>query len=237
MFFKFFRRKKSKHNGLTYLIRFTYHYSNAFYRAIEFYDKAIEIEEASVILSNKALSETELGNYVSASMLCEKAIELDDENCLAYLNGGYAAIKMRKWDWALEDLEKAILCKDMTMEDMAIAYGNLSSIYISTGDDDKALKYSNMVIEKNQNLSWVYTNRVILKIKKQEVEEAMNDIAKGLKIDPKDELLIYCKGLVLVKKGNQEEGCKLMSKSLHLINDIEDEKYATISNAIMKYCK
>lgn len=206
-------------------------------KAIECYDKAINMDKfVSIYYSNKAMPLIELDDFKNASVLCDKAISLDENNYHAYINRSYAFIKLKKWDWAFEDLNKAILVEGVSDEDMGIAYANLSTIYLNTNRDKGALEYANKAIDLNREVHWAYENRAFLNLKNGQTKEAMDDLEKGLQLKPKNIIMLYYKGLVLTKTGNAEAGCGLMNQALVLIKDASSDKYKTISQAIQKYC-
>lgn len=219
-------------------IGLTYHELKEYNKAIEFYNNAIRIDKnISVFYSNKGLSEIEINEYINATISCKKATDLDTKNYGGYLNRGYAFIKLEKWEWALDELNKAVSIKDVNDKDLGIGYANLSTVYLNIGNEKKALEFTNKSILLNKEISWAYKNRAFIRMKEQKIDEALIDINKGLRLKPEDEILIYYKGLILTKTSDIIKGCELMKKSLALINKGNIERINFVKLQIDKYCK
>ena len=76
-------------------------------------------------------------DYEEAEKLLTKAIKYDKSNYEAYYYRGCARINAKKYQEAIEDLEKAVELKT----DYADAYFNMGRTYYLMNDEDKACEY------------------------------------------------------------------------------------------------
>lgn len=210
--------------------------------ASTYFSKAIELnDKESIYHSNLAMAEIDLAKYLPAISSCIAAIELDDENFNAYINRSLAYIKLEDWDAALKDLLKSLTIKNTLKSELAIAFANLGTVYLNMGEDEKALEYSLEAMKINAQLPWIYKNLAYLKLQENNIKEAIAYVKTGLRLKPKDEMLLYYKGVLLVKSGNEMEGCELMKMAFKKINRINsnekiNKNYTVASKTIKEYC-
>ena len=232
--------RKAEFNKDPYLLNklgMSYHELGEYNKAIDTYNQALDLDNnMSMTYSNRGLSEVEIGEYIDATNSCNQAIELDHENFNGYLNRSYASIKLKKWDWALEDLERATALKGVSRKKMGFAYANLGTVYINTGEDEKALEYTQKAIRANRKIPWAFECSAYLKIKAQKTDEALVDIDEGLRLDSKNKTLLQYKGLLLIKTGQLNEGCECLFNAKELMKDFEEERFKLVSESIKKYC-
>lgn len=213
------------------------------YFEIEEYEKAILFMEEAIALdpneaiyyANKGLAQIENGDLLAGAISSETAIALDPENFSAYLSRSRVFIDMRKFELAIEDLDKCIKINEISKSELGLAYGNYASIYIHQKKFEKAKIFSDLAIEYNKEVYWAYTVRAYLQLKDQKIDEALETIEKGLSIKPKNGNLLHYKGLVFVKTGQKESGCQLMRESV--INSENSKDSTFVENLIKEYCQ
>ncbi len=136
-----------------------------------------------------------------AIMFYTRAINIDPNFALAYVNRGFAWTTMGRFDKAIADYTKAIE-KD---PEFAIAYNNRCEAWKVEDELDKAITDCSSAIYFNPTLAPAYYNRSLALEAKGEFDKAIADIAKAAALDQTivEDLLITTK-----KKWQSSEGLK-----------------------------
>ena len=125
-----------------------YHRAGEHQKAIEEYNKAIELDPEFVkAYATRGVAYYHLGKHQRTIEDCTKAIELDPEFGRAYAIRGTGCYKLGEHQLAIKDYEKAI---ELNPE-RARSYYNLACCYSLQGDKDKAIEYLRQAIEKGYN--------------------------------------------------------------------------------------
>lgn len=213
-----------------------YHELKDYKSAITFFSKAIDLDsDQSIFYSNKGLSEIKFGKYLEGTISCERAILLDPNNVKAYINRSYGLIKMNRLELALEDLDKCLEIKNVSNEDLGFVYGNYATIFLNQKLYKKAEKYSDLALENNEKVYWAYSIRAFLLLNSQKTDAALKTIEKGLSVNPSYGTLLQYKGIILIKKGNVEAGCRFLKSSILNLENPKD--FTLVENLLIKYCQ
>ena len=130
-------------------------------KAIEYYDKAIELNPNYYeAYNNRGKTMKYSGKLQNALEDYTKAIELNSSYSEAYNNRGLIKLQLDIKDEALDDFYKAIEINPNSAE----TYNNLGMYYKISNDLENALKNYNKSIELNPNISKSYFGRAVLKI-------------------------------------------------------------------------
>ena len=142
------RFKKPIGNASDYLKLGNAEYDERNYqRAIEHYDKAIEIKpDDAMAWHNKGVALGELGRYEDALKAYDKAIEIEPDYATAWHNKGIALGKLGRYDDALKAYNKAIEIKP----DYTKAWYNKACVYSLNDNKENALKNLSKAIELDQ---------------------------------------------------------------------------------------
>jgi Flp pilus assembly protein TadD len=158
---------------------------NAYYdwgdyaRAIESYNKVIELKpdyEAYFILGIAYVNQ---GDYAMAIKSYNKAIKLKPDY-EAYYNLGIAYRKQSDYARAIESYNKAI----ELMPDYAEAHYNLGNAYYEQGDYARAIESYNKAIEKNPDYAGAYYNLGIVYDNQEDYAKAIESYNKAIEIKP-----------------------------------------------------
>ncbi len=206
--------------------------------AVKFYDKAIDLDPYEpMYYSDKGLLYHKIGDFNKAIMLCDRAIELNSNYPPAYINKSAAYIGMKKWDWALEELFH-VMKMEVSDEDKAYAYANLSTVYCNAGDYEKAFSNASKAIELNEEILWAYKNRAFIYMVGNEGAKAMIDIDSGLELEHNDPDLLMYKGIVLIRLHNEVEiGCIYFRDALEGLKKRGDDRLEGQISIFERYCK
>lgn len=142
------RFKKPIGSAIDYLILGNAEYYEGNYlKAIENYDKAIEINSQDAkAYNNRGLAYSELKEYKKAIEDFDKAIEINPQFEAAYNNRGVAYAGLKDYKKAFEDFDKAI----EIYPQFADAHYNLARVYTlrkEEGDKETMLEYLKKAIE------------------------------------------------------------------------------------------
>jgi tetratricopeptide (TPR) repeat protein len=115
------------------------------------------------------------GEYKKAVSDYNKAIEINPEFVVAYLDRGFTYSKMGEYEKAMSDYNKAIEINPR----YAKAYYNRGFLYRKMGEYDKAISDYTKAIEIDSKYSLAYYNRGNAYYYKGEYENAWEDIKKA----------------------------------------------------------
>lgn len=116
-----------------------------------------------------------MSQYDKAIVSFDKAIALDQDYYVAYMNRGVLQGQSGSFDKAIEDLNRSIAINPKVAE----AYSNRGIAYALLGRYDKALDDFNKALELNQNLAETYFNRGKLYFKTGQKGLALADFQKA----------------------------------------------------------
>ncbi len=137
----------------------------------------------------------------------------------------------------MEDITQAMQYENIDDETMGIALANMGTIYLNLKKYDEALEYLDKGIGMNDQLYWAYKSKAFIQMSKGESDEALVNINKGLNLKKTDAVLLYWKGLIKYKTGDEVTGCKYMQESFSLVHLVGEEDSLLISTRFRKYCK
>ncbi|GHU58495.1 hypothetical protein FACS1894133_3350 [Clostridia bacterium] len=160
---------------------YNYYEKGDFDKAIEEYDKAIELKaDYAEAYNGRGMSYDELGKYDKAIADYDKAIELDPDYSIAYNNRANTYINLEKYDKAKADCDKAIELKP----DYAAAYCNRGIAYRKSGKYDKAIADYDKAIKLDPDYSIAYNNRANAYISLEKYDKAKADCDKAIELNP-----------------------------------------------------
>lgn len=134
----------------------------------------------SITFFNLALSFQNLGKIDDAIENYNKAIFIESDLTMAYINRGTAYYSKEMYDEALEDYNKAI---DLDPEN-ASTYNNRGSVYFDMKIYDRALEDLNRAIELDSEDPQLYNNRAQVYLDLNRYEDAVKDYDAIMRIDP-----------------------------------------------------
>ncbi|HZF16215.1 MAG TPA: tetratricopeptide repeat protein [Steroidobacteraceae bacterium] len=136
-----------------------------------------------------------------ATLVATAAVRADEVNSATVigpntlLTQGTEAMVFEHWQQGVELLEAGI--KYATDPDQrAAAYSNLCAGYIALGDYDRALINCDAALKINSNNWRTYNNRAGALLGKGRLDEALNDVASGLALNPEGAILLKMDSLV-----------------------------------------
>ena len=175
--------------------------------AINEYTDAIEIDpEHSAAYNSRGFAYYEWGRYDKAIADYDKAIAIDPNYVSAYINRGNAHLANHRsfdsgvanYDRALADYEEAI---SLSPEN-AVAYYNRGLAFQGKDDYARAIADYDRAIELAPDYTPAHDSRRRAYEQVEQYESALEDYDKAISIQPDSAYLIYGRGLVHLKLGN-----------------------------------
>jgi|GEM_PF-1142113 len=147
---------------------------------------AIETEEpggqqvltAAQQLVNDGVKQHLSGNYSAAISLYNVALRLDGNREKAYLNRGFAYVRLGELERGIEDYDKAIALKPQ----WATPYANKADALVDLNLPQHALESANQAIRLDANLLHAYANRARAYTLLRRDADAAKDVTKAIQL-------------------------------------------------------
>ena len=120
------------------------------------YDEAIYIRAGSDT-AHRSFSLVESDAYHDAVADCNRALELDPDNVLAFFTRGDAHFRWGLYDYAIKDFDRAIMIRPR----FAYAYAGRAAAYGSKGLHNQAIEDCNRALEIDPTLALAYYNKAV----------------------------------------------------------------------------
>ncbi|MBN1843128.1 MAG: tetratricopeptide repeat protein [Deltaproteobacteria bacterium] len=143
---------------------------------------------------------------------CNKAIEMEPKDSLAYHNRAVAHLELGNYQQAIDDFTKALEFdpNNATLYyNRAIAYGLFNKHKQAIEDGIKA-------VELDPNNANAYINRGIDYIALDNCDRAVDDFTKAIKFNTKDASVYYARGVAYHRLGSQKQALKDFNKAAQL---------------------
>lgn len=183
------------------------------------------IQHKKVYSSKKSVAEMEveislqrggfllmLGHYDAAAKEFDRAIQINPENFIAYINHGVAVSESGDYERAIEDFNRAI---ELNPKDMN-SYNNRGIIRESREDYEEAIKDYDKAINLTPESASVYVNRGNAKVKLGNYEGAIEDYQRAIKLEPTSADIHNNLGNTLSTIDNHEGAIDALDKAIHL---------------------
>ncbi|OGY43493.1 MAG: hypothetical protein A2731_01595 [Candidatus Buchananbacteria bacterium RIFCSPHIGHO2_01_FULL_39_8] len=144
--------------------------------------------------------------------LWQKTLEQRPDYGRVYNNLGYVYYQQKKYDEALNYLEKA---KELE-PDLPVIYQNLGNIYDELNQYDKAIENYQKVIELKNNLAEAYNNLATVYQKTNQLDQAIENYKKAIEVDPNYFMSYSNLGLVYLLKDNNSQAEYNFKKALEI---------------------
>jgi len=202
----------------------TYYYKGNYDKAIEYYEKAIELKSDDEVYYNMGYVYCNKGNYDKAIECYEKAIELKPDKNEAYNNMGNAYYNKGNYDKAIECYEKAIELKP----DKDKAYYNMGNAYYNKGNYDKAIECYEKAIELKPD-DEAYYNMGNAYENKGDYDKAIECYEKAIELKPDKNEAYNNMGFAYENKGDYDKVIECYEKAIELKPD-KNEAYNNMGN-------
>jgi len=132
---------------------------------------------------------------------CDKAIQIQPSDSLAYHNRAVAQFKLGNYQEAIKDFTLAIQYNPQD----AAAYYNRAIVYGLLGNHKEAIEDGLKAAQIDPNKAGTYVNRGIDYMALGKLNEAEADFAKAIECDPKDSAAYYGRAVVNHRLGAQKK--------------------------------
>ncbi|MCL2130705.1 MAG: tetratricopeptide repeat protein [Treponema sp.] len=136
--------------------------------------------ETAANLNNSGIALTEANRPYEAIPLFQRALIIEPENPLLWLNLGIAQQRTGEYSEALESFERAIFIDD----EMADAWGSMGLIYYEIKKFDTAENCYHSALERDPNSPKIWNNLGVLYFTLSSYEEARHCFEEALSILP-----------------------------------------------------
>lgn len=163
-------------------------------------------------LNQKASALYKLGRNEEALEASEKAVEIDPNYAVAWVNNAAALLKLKRYDEALQASEKAIELDP----NYAIAWNNKAAALHNLGRNDEALDASEKAIELDANFAnpWVNIADILIELKRY--DESIQASEKAIGIDPNYASPWNNKAVALLRLKRNNESLQASEKALEI---------------------
>jgi tetratricopeptide (TPR) repeat protein len=196
--------------------------------ALDFYDKALEINpNIADAYSNKGNSLSKLGRYDEAIASYDKALGINPRYAHAYNGKGVSLSNLGREKEAIASYDKALEINP----DYADAYSNKGNSLSKLGREKEALVEYDKALVINPNIAEAYSNKGVSLSNLGREKEAIASYDKALAITPKDVNTLVNKGESLSNFGRHEEARRCYDKAL----EIEPKYVDTLLEELQSY--
>ena len=180
------------------------------------YDQAIQ-DLSATEWYRKGLTAMRTGNYNEAISAYTKAVRLDPQYVLAYIDRSFAYSKLGNFQQVFENANKAIELDPRN----ARAYVNRGDAYSRVGNNQQAFKDANKAIELDSKNVMAYVNRGLAYSRLDNNQQAIEDYNKAIGLDPKYALAYVDRSSAYITSGNYQQALEDANTAIEL-----DPKYA-----------
>jgi len=189
--------------------------------AIKYFDMSIKANPAfSIAYHNRSICHKLLGSYDLAKKDLLNAISLNDNISLFYFTQAKLNEKIGDKEAALNSYENAMSIDENYKE----ALINYSQLLKGLGQYEEGAKYLNIAVSENVGTSENIFLEANLNFIYGEYDKAISGYEIYLKDYPNDSESIFNMGLSKLLLRNNEEGCKDLSRSISIEDNIEHRK-------------
>ena len=208
------RFKKPIGSPSDYLMLGNVEYKKAnFTKAIEFYEKAIEIKpDFALAWNNKGVTLDDLNRLDEALKAYEKTIEIKPDDVKAWDNKGVTLGKLDRHDEALKSFEKTIEIKP----DDAEAWDHKGVALAKLNKLDEALKAHEKAIEIKPDFAEAWYNKGVTLDDLNRLDEALKAYEKAIEIKPDYAEAWYNRACVYSLKGEKEKALSNLEKAIKM---------------------
>ena len=189
-----------------------YYQKYKFEKAIEAYEKAIEIDlDSDIACYNIGLAYAKLSKFEKAIEAYEKAIEIKPDSHEAYYNMGVAYFRLGKYQKEIEAYKKAIEIKPDSHE----AYDNMGAAYTELGEFKEAIEAHEKAIKIKPDSHKAYCNMGVAYARLSKFKEAIEAYKKAIEIKPSHKAY-YNMGGVYFRLGKYQKALEAYEKAIVL---------------------
>ena len=191
----------------------TFHQQREYDQAIEYYDKAIELNpQHTGAYNNRGLAKVDSGDLQGAIADYGKAIELNPQLVEAYNNRGNAKSDSGDLRGAIADYDKAIELNPQLAE----AYYNRGAAKVALDDQQGAIADYDKAIELNPQFAAAYYNRGIVRVNSGDYQGAIADYDKAIEHNPMYVAAFTNRGIAKGKSGDYQAAIADFNKAIEL---------------------
>jgi tetratricopeptide (TPR) repeat protein len=167
--------------------------------------------------SNRCIARKALGEQDKALADCDKAIELDGKDAVAFQARGLVLLDKGDGDRALADFDQAVALGAKN----AALFSDRGNLLLAKGDVDKAIDDYGVVLDINAKSVSGYVERGGAWLAKGDFDGALADYSKAIELAPGDSFAIFNRGVAYDLKGDKAKAIESFKEALKL-----DPKYA-----------
>lgn len=159
-------------------------------KALEDYNKSIEIAPNFYTYNNRGKTNFELHNYSASLEDFNKALQVNPQDITALINRGKIYFALRRIEQGMADFNKAVSLQPNDF----LPYVQRAAAYYAIGKMDSALQDLNTAIKLNPNNYESYSYRAEVYCELKNYKEALKDFNKAVGLNPTDGETFYLRG-------------------------------------------
>ena len=204
-----------------------YYKSSDFDNALQFYDKAIVLNQQSADAWNgKGLTLVSKGQLDLGLSCYKKALKIDNSIALIWNNIGAYYFQIGQYEEAYNHFNKSI-----ELEHSVLAYYNLCSLFYQKGEFYSALLYIEKAIALTPNDSVLWSSKGNLFFELGYFDEAIDFLNKSIQIDNNNFDAYNSLGFIYIARQDYSKAEENLFKSL----EIKNNYHAALSNISLLY--
>ena len=165
--------------------------------------------ESGFLLDNSRLDPSKYQRIIDDY---NKALIINPQFALAYLNRGLAYFSQGDYQRAIDDYNKALKINPQS----ALAYSNRGLAYLSRGDYQQAIDDFNQVLKIDPQFANAYLNRGIAYLARRDYQQAIDDFNRVLKIDPQFANAYLNRGSAYDEQGDYQQAIDDYNRALKI---------------------
>jgi tetratricopeptide (TPR) repeat protein len=158
------------------------------------------------------VSWTQVRYWQNSFTLFDHALNVTDNNYIAYFNRGSVNSRLGNYRQAIADYDKAIEINPLNVD----GYNNRGNAYSRLGNYRQAIGDYDKAIEVNPNNIDVYNNRGNTYLLLGNYNQAIGDYDKALSMDPKNAKVYHNRGLAYSRLGNNMQAIEDLKTAARL---------------------
>lgn len=183
------------------------------------YDRAVSLDSdlSEAVALNKAQAYAQQVNYDAALSQVKKALAISPNDGIVYQYRAMVHLSQGQYEAAVSDCNEAIALRP----DLPSTYFTRGSAYASLNEPDKAIKdfTSAIVLSASGAKAQAYNARGRLYGTEGKAQQAIADFTSAIKLEPKDALYYYNRGLTYKTIKEDSESLADFKKVISLTSD------------------
>jgi tetratricopeptide (TPR) repeat protein len=181
-------------------------------RALEFYLRAVAVQNSARALSNSGALMSQLGMHREALVNLQRAVDVDPADKSARINFGNTLRMVRRFDDALVQYDRALLIDSGSTD----ALNGRACTLVDLDRTDEAIEDFQSALELDPDNPLFHRNLGNCYVKKKDFDRALAHLNRALRSNSSDDQAFFSRGAILLEKGRQAEAISDFDRVLEI---------------------